>query len=143
MDIGMLLDVLQRALDMENWAVKIYNDDLNRISDKRAKAMFARQAEQSSKHALQITVLMDQLKVGKDPMIPSRVVDTLRAAKTGLQEEETMRNFYRQNLNATNDARIKSLFQHLMKEEELHIKEMNSLIKYLDKLSKKEPSRTV
>ena len=139
----MLLDVLQQALDMENWAVKIYNDDLNRISDKKAKAMFARQAEQSSKHALQITMLMDQIKVGKDPMSPSRIVDALRAAKTGLQEEETMRNFYKQNLNIMNDDRVKSLFQHLMKEEELHIKEMNSLIKHLDKIAKKDPSRVV
>ena len=59
MDADRLLDVLQQALDMEDWAVKLYNDDLNRISDKRAKAMFARQAEQSAKHALQITMLME------------------------------------------------------------------------------------
>ncbi len=133
MDIDRILAVLQQALDMENWAVKVYNDSLNRIGDRRARAMFARQAENSSKHALQITKLMDELRVSREPTDPSRTEDNIKAARTGLQEEKGMLDFYRQNLAVAKDARIKTLFQHLMVEEEMHIKEMNSLIRYLEK----------
>ena len=66
-------------------------------------------------------------------MSTSRVEDTTRAAKTGLQEENTMFNFYRQNLAVVKDVMVKELFQHLMAEEEVHIREMNGLIKYLEK----------
>lgn len=137
MDIDETMDTLQRALDMENWAVDIYEGYLNKTGNKKAKIMFAKQAEQSATHACQITQLIEQLKISKETESPSNVGDMLHAAKSGLQEEQVMRDFYKHNLTVLKDAKVKSLFKHLLKEEKSHIKEVSSLIKYLERLSKK------
>lgn len=128
-----LLRRFQTALDMENWVVSLYTNDINRVDDPETRAMFAHQSEESARHALEVRKMMDTLRIKQKVDNPLDLPGALRLANTGLQEERGMLRFYSYMIKNVNDADLKKFFTRLAKEEMLHIKQVEGLIKSLTK----------
>lgn len=133
MDGKKILKELQKALERELWAVMVYSDDINRVSHKRARAVFADQAEHSAKHALQLRKAIHRIKMGQEVAKPLPAGGAVMLAKKGLMEEKAMLHHYQMLSSQSGDAGLKKLFKRIASEERHHIREINSLIKSLKK----------
>jgi len=123
---------LKKALEMENWAAKLYGESSEAASNAEAKKVFSRMSKISLLHAEIISGQIERMQKNKKKQSIS-LEQTIIIAETGAKEESGMRDHYNELSLSVTDKELKNLLELLSKQESEHRKEILSLIEQLNK----------
>jgi len=146
--------VLDDAIALEKRAQSNYNEAIGQVDDPSGKKILAMLAEEEEKHAqmleqmkggsyseLRGPSLLDEVRgmvegaveVGRDSIfVDASMRDVLQRA---MEIEQTTKKFYDEHAVASEDAKLKELFEKLASFELEHYQLVSSLARYYDRPS--------
>jgi len=123
------LELLKEALNIELWAITLYEDYLNRISDKRIREGIIILINESVEHAAEMRKAIHKMKL-KMPVKKKLDQKKLKLLlDTGIKEEKDMQKIYTKIIKNVSDKEIKATAKKIFNNELRHEKIIKELIK--------------